>query len=220
MLPLGNTRSVAELAIGEIIMLMRKTFDKSAKLHKGMWDKSSENSHEVRGKTLGIIGYGNIGMHLSLLAESIGMEVIYYDRSEKPAAGNAKKCSSMEELLKKSDAVSIHVEGSPGRAVISKKEMNMMKKGAILLNLSRYVIDAKSLAKYIKNGRIGGAGIDVFVNEPKSNSAKFLSELRNLPNVILTPHIGGSTEEAQRSIGEIVSKKLIDFVNQNRNHPS
>ena len=214
--PLGNTRSVAELAIGEIIMLMRNAFDKSMKLHNGTWDKSADKSHEILGKKLGIIGYGNIGMQLSVLAQSLGMEVLYYDLAEKPAAGNAKKCSSMKELLEKSDAVSIHIEGGSG-TVISEKEMMIMKKGAILLNLSRgHVVDVKVLAKFIKNGRIAGAGIDVFSNEPKSNSEEFLSELRMLPNVILTPHIGGSTEEAQRSIGELVSRKLIDFANKTR----
>lgn len=220
--PYSNTRSVVELAIGEIIMLMRNAFDKSVKLHQGIWDKSAAGSFEVRGKKLGIIGYGNIGSQLSILAESLGMEVYYYDIVERLALGNAKKCNSMEDLLKKVDIVSLHVDANPkNKNLIGEKEFRMMKNGAIFLNLSRgSLVDMKALADNIKNGKIRGAGIDTFPSEPKSNSEEFVSEVRNLPNVILTPHIGGSTEEAQKNIAEFVSNKLIDFVNNGNTYSS
>ncbi|MBI3027447.1 phosphoglycerate dehydrogenase [Candidatus Woesearchaeota archaeon] len=213
--PYSNTRSVVELAMGEIIMLMRNIFDKSNNAHKGVWDKSSHRSYEVRGKNLGIIGYGNIGSQLSVLAEDFGMNVYYYDIVEKLALGNAKKCGSMQELLKKADIVSVHVDGNPrNRNLIGKKEFRVMKDGAIFLNMSRgFVVDMQALEKYIKNGKIRGAGIDVFPTEPRSNSEEFVSELRNLPNVILTPHVAGSTEEAQQNIGQFVANKIIDFIN-------
>ena len=212
--PYSNTRSVVELVIGEIIMLIRKIFDKSSKLHSGIWDKSSKDSFEIRGKTLGIIGYGNIGSQLSVLAESLGMNVCYYDIVEKLTLGNAK-CVTMQELLKKSDIITVHVDGNPrNRNLIGDKEFKMMKNGVIFINLSRgFVVDIKPLAGHIKSGKIKGAAIDVFPYEPKSNSEEFISELRGLPNVILTPHIGGSTEEAQQSIGNFVAQKLIDFIN-------
>jgi len=213
--PYSNTRSVVELAISEIIMLMRGAFDKSVKLHHGVWDKSAENCHEIRGKKLGIIGYGNIGTQLSVLAESLGMEVYYYDVVEKLALGNAKKCSSMHELMKKADIVTVHVDGRKSNTnLIGEKEFKLMKDGVIFLNLSRgFVVDIKSLAKHIRDGKVAGAAIDVFPHEPKSNSEIFESELRGLPNVILTPHIGGSTEEAQHNIGDFVASKAIDFLN-------
>lgn len=213
--PYSNTRSVVELAIGEIIMLTRNVFDKSVKLHAGVWDKSAKNCFEIRGKKLGIIGYGNIGTQLSVVAESLGMEVYFYDIVEKLALGNAHKCDSMDEVLKKCDAVTVHVDGSPGnKNLISDRELSVMKKGAILLNLSRgFVIDIAALARHIKSGHLGGAAIDVYPHEPRSNDEKFVSELQNLPNVILSPHIGGSTEEAQKNIGEFVSSKIVDFVN-------
>lgn len=212
--PYSNTRSVVELAIGEIIMLMRNAFDKSMKLHNGVWDKSASGSFEIRGKKLGIIGYGNIGAQLSVLAESLGMEVYYYDIVERLALGNVKKCKSLEELLKISDVVSLHVDGNPkNKNLIGEKEFQIMKEGAVFLNLSRgSLFDSKALAKCIQNGKIKGAGIDTFPNEPKSSNEEFVSELRNLPNVILTPHIGGSTEEAQKNIAEFVSARIIDFV--------
>jgi len=213
--PYSNTRSVVELAIGEIIMLTRNVFDKSVKLHAGVWDKSAKNCFEIRGKKLGIIGYGNIGTQLSVVAESLGMDVYFYDIVEKLALGNAHKCDSMDEVLKKCDAVTLHVDGNPSnKNLISARELGIMKKGAILLNLSRgHVIDVPALAEHIKSGHLGGAAIDVYPREPRSNDEKFASELQNLPNVILSPHIGGSTEEAQKNIGEFVSAKIVDFVN-------
>lgn len=213
--PYSNTRSVVELTIGEIIVLMRNIIDKNQLLHRGVWNKSTINSHEIRGKTLGIIGYGNIGSQLSVLAESLGMQVIFYDKAEKLALGNAKKCLTLKEILKKSDVISIHVDGNPeNQNLIGKNEFRIMKSGVIFLNASRgFVVDIQALSKYIREGKIGGAAIDVFPNEPKNKGDQFISELRNFPNVILTPHIGGSTEEAQKNIGEFVSHKIIDFIN-------
>ena len=213
--PYSNTRSVVELVISEIIMLMRKVFDKSVKLHGGVWDKSAKNCFEIRGKKLGIIGYGNIGSQLSVVAESLGMEVYFYDIVEKLSIGNAQKCTSMDELLRKCDVVAVHVDGQPrNKNIISERELAMMKDGSLLLNLSRgFVIDIPALAKSIKSGKLAGAAIDVYPREPKSNDEKFVSELQNLPNVILSPHIGGSTEEAQKNIGEFVSSKIVDFIN-------
>ncbi len=213
--PYSNTRSVVELALGEIIMLMRNTFDKSTKLHQGIWDKSAKNSHEVRGKTLGIIGYGNIGSQLSILAEALGMKIFFYDTVEKLALGNAQKCTTLQELLKKSDIVTIHVDDNlQNRNLIGEKEFKMMRDGVIFLNLSRgFVVDMQALVKYVKSGKIKGCGVDVFPKEPKSKDEPFVSELQRLPNVILTPHVGGSTEEAQRNIAEFVSMKIIDYIN-------
>ncbi|MBI2659820.1 phosphoglycerate dehydrogenase [Candidatus Woesearchaeota archaeon] len=220
--PYSNTRSVVELVVGEIIMLIRNIFDKSGKMHDGIWDKSAKNSLEIRGKNIGIIGYGNIGAQLSVLAESLGMNVCYYDIVEKLALGNAKKCRTLQELLKKSDIVTVHVDGNPrNRDLIGHKEFRMMKDGVIFINLSRgFVVDIKSLASSIKSGKVKGAAIDVFPYEPKSNSEEFTSELRGLPNVILTPHIGGSTEEAQQNIGNFVAQKLIDFINTGSSYSS
>lgn len=213
--PYSNTRSVVELVIGEIIMLMRGIFDRSSRLHNGMWDKSAKNSFEVRGKNLGIIGYGNIGSQLSVLAEALGMNIYYYDIVEKLALGNARKCATLQELLRKSDVVTVHVDGNPrNKSLIGDKEFKMMKNGVIFINLSRgFVVDIMSLASHIKSGKIKGAALDVFPSEPKHNSEEFVSELKGLPNVILTPHIGGSTEEAQQNIGSFVAHKLIDFIN-------
>ncbi|MEK7634094.1 MAG: phosphoglycerate dehydrogenase [Patescibacteria group bacterium] len=213
--PYSNTRSVVELMIGEIIFLMRNIIDKNNLLHKGIWDKSTVNSHEIRGKTLGIIGYGNIGSQLSVLAESLGMQVLFYDKAEKLALGNAKKCLSLKEALKNSDVISVHIGGnSDNQNFIGEKEFRLMKPGVIFLNASRgFVVDLQALSKYIREGKIGGAAVDVFPNEPKNKGNQFISELQNLPNVILTPHIGGSTEEAQKNIGEFVSHKIIDYIN-------
>lgn len=214
--PFQNTRSVVELALGEMILLMRGIFDKSNKAHNGVWDKSAKDSNEIRGKTLGIIGYGNIGSQLSVLAESLGMEVIFYDKAEKLALGNAKKAVSMDEIFKKSDVISVHVSGdrTSNTNLVSEKEFSRMKDGAIFLNLARgFIVDVKALVKYIKNGKIRGAGIDVFPSEPKGKDDPLVTELAGLPNVILTPHIAGSTEEAQRNIAQFVSSKLIDFMN-------
>ncbi len=213
--PYSNTRSVVEMVMGEIIFLYRQLFDKSAKAHKGVWDKSANGTHEVRGKTLGVVGYGNIGTQLSVLAETIGMKVLFYDIADKLSLGNARKCNSLEELLKASDVVSIHVDGSKRNTnLIGKDQFKIMKKNVIFINSSRgHVVDIESLANFLKSGKIRGAAIDVFPKEPKSNEEKFVSVLQGLPNVILTPHIGGSTEEAQKNIGGFVSSKLIEFIN-------
>ena len=213
--PYSNTRSVVELVVGEIIMLMRGAFDKSRKLHQGVWDKSSKDCFEIRGKTLGIVGYGNIGTQLSVVAESLGMQVCFHDIVPKLAMGNAHKCETLPELLKRSDVVTLHVDGNPKNTnLIGERELKLMKEGAALINLSRgFVVDLAALAKHIRSGKLRGAAIDVFPKEPKSNDEKFLSDLQDLPNVILTPHIGGSTEEAQKNIGEFVSSKLTSFIN-------
>jgi len=213
--PFSNTRSVVELALGEIIMLIRGVFEKSNRLKSGIWDKSVNGHYEVRGKKLGIIGYGNIGSQLSVLAEFLGMEIYYYDIVDKLALGNARKCKSMADLLKKVDIVSLHVDGNPNnRNLIGEKEFKLMKKGTLLLNLSRgFVVDLVALVKYLENGKVAGVALDVFPDEPKSNEQRFVSDLQRFPNVILTPHIGGSTEEAQKNIAEFVSEKIIDYIN-------
>jgi D-3-phosphoglycerate dehydrogenase / 2-oxoglutarate reductase len=213
--PFSNTRSVVELTLGEIILLMRGITDKSKKLHKGEWDKSSEGSYEVRGKKLGIIGYGKIGSQLSVLAEDMGMEVYYYDKLEKLALGNAKRMLSLKELLKKADIVTLHVDGRAENVnMMGEKEFNMMKDGAIFLNLSRgSVVDISALKKALTSSKLRGTAIDVYPKEPGSNDEKFRSPLQNLPNVILTPHIGGSTDEAQVNIANFVPGKTIDFIN-------
>lgn len=220
--PFSNTRSVVELVIAEIIILMRGIINKNTNLHKGIWDKSSSNSFEVRGKTLGIIGYGKIGSQLSVLAEDLGMEVYYYDVLEKLALGNAKKCSTLNELLKRSDIITVHVDGSAqNEDLIGEKEFRRMKDGVIFLNLSRgFVVDITVLAENIKSGKVKGAAVDVYPREPDSNDEKFKSELQNLPNVILTPHIGGSTDEAQRNIANFVPGKIIDFINSGNSYYS
>ena len=213
--PFSNTRSVVELALAEIIILMRNIFDKSNSLHKGVWDKSAAGSFEIRGKKIGIIGYGKIGSQLSVLAEDLGMEVYYFDTLDKLALGNAKKCNTLSELLKKSDIITLHIDGNKSNSdFISAKEFKQMKNGVIFLNLSRgHVVDIEALAGNIRSGKIKGASVDVYPYEPLGNDEKFISELQNLPNVILTPHIGGSTEEAQRNIGNFVPSKIIDFIN-------
>ncbi len=213
--PFSNTRSVVEMAIGEIILLMRNIPDKSVKMHEGVWDKSATGSFEIRGKNLGIVGYGNIGSQLSILAESLGMNVYYYDVVEKLALGNAKKCNSIDELLRMSDIVSLHVDGRPeNKNLIGKVEIEKMKKGVIFLNLSRgHVVDIPELKKAIDTGQVAGAAVDVFPEEPKSNREPFVSELIGSPNTILTPHIGGSTLEAQENIARFVPMKIIDYIN-------
>ena len=221
--PYQNTRSVVELAIGEIIMLSRGVFDKSVKAHQGVWDKSAAGSNEIRGKTLGIIGYGSIGSQLSVLAEALGMEVIFYDKVEKLALGNARKALNMDEVLRKADIISVHVSGDKktNTNLITEKHFNLMKDGVIFLNLARgFVVDVKALVKYIKNGKIRGAGVDVFPVEPKGKDDPLSTELAGLPNVILSPHIAGSTEEAQRNIAEFVSGKLIEFMNSGNTYLS
>ena len=211
--PYSNTRSVAELTIGEIIMLMRGIPDKSAAAHRGVWDKSSAGSIEVRGKTLGIIGYGNIGSQLSVLAEAMGMRVIYFDTAAKLPMGNAQKMATLDDLLMEADVVSMHVpETAETENMIGEREIALMKRGAILINNARgTVLDVEALATAIRDKRLGGAAVDVFPYEPGSNNERFNTPIQNLPNVLLTPHIGGSTSEAQARIGEDVARKLIDY---------
>ncbi len=213
--PYSNTRSVVELTIGLLIVLMRETFDKSVAAHQGKWKKGASNSNEIRGKTIGIIGYGNIGSQLSVLAESLGMKVLYYDIQEKLTLGNAQKCNSMREVLKKADIITIHVDGSgPKKPIITEKELNLMKDGVIFLNLARgFLVDTDALAKAIREGKVRGAAVDVFPEEPKNNDEPFSSTLQNLPNTILTPHVGGSTVEAQMDIARFVAENIIRFVN-------
>jgi D-3-phosphoglycerate dehydrogenase / 2-oxoglutarate reductase len=213
--PFSNTRSVVELAIAEIIMLIRNIPDKSIKMHKGQWDKSAKGSFEIRGKKLGIVGYGNIGAQLSVLAENLGMKVYYYDREEKLAMGNAVKCKSLKELLAVSDVITLHVDGRESNTnLIGSAEFEAMKKGVIFLNLSRgHVVDIQALRDNILNGKVQGCSIDVFPLEPISNDEEFTSPLKGLPNTILTPHIGGSTAEAQENIGNFVPMKMMDYIN-------
>ena len=213
--PFSNTRSVVELAIAEIIMLMRNIPDKSAKMHLGQWDKSAKGSFEIRGKKLGIIGYGNIGAQLSVLAENLGMQVFYYDREEKLALGNATKCKSLKELLGIADVITLHIDGRETNTnLIGAEQFAMMKQGVLFLNLSRgHVVDIKALRESILSGKVGGCAVDVFPHEPISNNEGFVSELRGLPNTILSPHIGGSTAEAQENIGNFVSEKMMDYIN-------
>tara|TARA_B100000401_G_scaffold127411_1_gene83680 strand:+ start:3284 stop:4513 length:1230 start_codon:yes stop_codon:yes gene_type:complete len=213
--PYSNTRSVVEIVIGQIILLIRNIVEKNNQMHKGIWKKNSNNSYEIRNKVLGIIGYGNIGSQLSTIAESIGMKVIYYDKKEKLSLGNAKKYKSLNQLIKASNILSIHVDGKKENTnLIGKNEFNIMNKGTILINYSRgNVVNISELKKYILSGKIFGAAIDVFPKEPESNNQKFTSKLIGLPNTILTPHIGGSTKEAQKNIGTFVPNKIIDFIN-------
>lgn len=213
--PYSNTRSVVELALGEIMMLARRVFEKSTLLHKGVWDKSAKDCTEVRGKKLGIIGYGHIGSQLSVLAEMVGMDVYFYDIEEKMALGKARQCETLEKLLGLSDVISLHIDGRPENTnFIDEREFKLMKDGVLFVNTSRgHNVNADALVKYIRNGKIRGAALDVFPYEPKSNDERFVSDLQNLPNVILTPHIGGRSEEAQRDMGEFVPEKIINFIN-------
>ena len=211
--PFSNTRSVVELAIAEIISLARRLPEKNAKMHAGVWDKSARGAHEVRGRKLGIVGYGNIGTQLSVIAESLGMTVYFYDIADKLAIGNARRCSTLEELLESVETVTLHVDGRAGNhGFFGEDEFARMRPRSLFLNLSRgFVVDHAALRRHIESGHIAGAAIDVFPAEPRANGEEFVSELRGLDNVILTPHVGGSTEEAQQDIGEFVSGKLIDF---------
>ncbi|WP_297766040.1 phosphoglycerate dehydrogenase, partial [uncultured Muriicola sp.] len=212
--PYSNTRSVVELAIGQIIMLMRNIFPRSVEIHQGKWNKTAKNSREVRGKNLGIVGYGNIGKQLSVLAEAIGMRVYYYDLENRLALGNAVKCNSLEDLLNVSDVVSLHIDDSKSnRNFIGEREMNQMRDGALLINLSRgFVVDIPALVKALKSKKLAGAAVDVFPEEPGRNG-DFKTALQGIPNVILTPHIGGSTEEAQMNIADFVPNKIMDYIN-------
>ena len=212
--PYSNTRSVAELVIGLSIMLIRRIPDKNKAAHEGTWMKDAKNSFELRGKTLGIIGYGNIGSQVSVLAEAMGMKVIFYDVETKLPLGNAEDAKSLKELLNRSDIVTLHVpETSQSKNLISKPILKQFKKGAILINYARgEVVDLDALRKAILEGTISGAAVDVFPVEPEKNGDRFQTPLQDLPNVILTPHIGGSTEEAQENIGEDVSGKLFNYL--------
>jgi D-3-phosphoglycerate dehydrogenase / 2-oxoglutarate reductase len=212
--PFSNTRSVAEMVIAEIIVLTRQLFDRSREVHTGQWRKVATGSHEVRGKTLGIIGYGHIGSQLGVLAESLGMRVIYYDIMTKLPLGNARSAPSLGELLAESDFVTLHVPATPStNMMIGAAELARMKKGACLINASRgTVVDIPALARALRSKHLGGAAVDVYPEEPETNSDGFVTELQNLPNVVLTPHIGGSTEEAQAAIGKEVATSLIKFV--------
>jgi D-3-phosphoglycerate dehydrogenase len=212
--PFSNTRSVAELVIGEIVMLLRRIFPRSSAAHKGGWDKSATDSHEVRGRTLGIVGYGNIGSQLSTLAEGLGMKVIYYDHTDRLRHGNTEPVGSLQNLLAQSDIVSLHVPETPAtHGMIGEAELRLMKRGAYLINNSRgTVVDLDALSRAVREGHLAGAALDVFPVEPSSNSERFESPLQGLENVILTPHIGGSTEQAQDRIGREVARKMIDYV--------
>lgn len=220
--PFSNTRSVVELAIAEIILLMRSIHDKSHRMHQGIWDKSATGSFEIRGKKLGIVGYGNIGAQLSVLAENMGMQVFYYDVIERLGLGNATKMESLDELLGNCDVISLHVDGrKENENLISKEKINTMKRGVILINLSRgHVVDIPALRDAMEAGHVVGAGVDVFPAEPKNNSEPFISELIGLPNTILTPHIGGSTLEAQENIARFVPSKIIEYVNTGNTYNS
>ncbi|MNS33869.1 D-3-phosphoglycerate dehydrogenase [compost metagenome] len=214
--PYSNTRSVVELAIGLTIVLMRDVADKSAAMHQGQWNKSATGSRELRGKTLGIVGYGAIGSQLSVLAEGLGMRVIFHDLSERLALGNARRMRSLDALLAEADVVSLHVDGRKDNAdVIGAAQFARMKPGALFLNLSRgHVVDVDALAEAVKSGRIAGAAVDVFPEEPRTNADPFASPLQGLKNVILSPHIGGSTEEAQEAIAEFAAERLLGYLNR------
>jgi D-3-phosphoglycerate dehydrogenase / 2-oxoglutarate reductase len=213
--PFSNTRSVAELVIGEIVMLLRRILPRSAAAHEGGWDKSATDSHEVRGRTLGIVGYGNIGSQLSTLAEAMGMKVIFFDQTDKLRHGNTEPVENLKDLLVQSDIVSLHVPETPNTyCMIGETELRLMKKGSYLINNSRgTVVDIDALAKALGEGHLAGAALDVFPLEPSSNSDRFQSPLQGLKNVILTPHIGGSTEQAQDRIGREVARKMLDYSN-------
>ena len=211
--PFSNTRSVVELALSEIIALTRRLTVKDRDMHAGRWDKSAVGSHEVRGRRLGIVGYGNIGSQLSVLAEALGMSVLFYDSADKLALGNARRCGTLDELLGESDVVTLHVDGRVSNSsLFGEEQFSRMRPGSIFLNLSRgFVVDHTALRAHVETGHISGAAVDVFPVEPKRAGEEFVSELRGLPNVILTPHVGGSTEEAQQDIGHFVSGKLRDY---------
>jgi D-3-phosphoglycerate dehydrogenase len=212
--PFSNTRSVVELVLGEIIALARRLPEKTQRMHEGVWDKSARGSHEIRGRTLGIVGYGNIGTQLSNIAEAVGLRVIFYDTADRLAHGNARRVGTMEQLLAESDIVSLHVDGRPGNAgLFGAEQFAMMKPGAMFINASRgMVVDDTVLREHLLSGHLSGAAIDVFPIEPKAQGDSFESPLRDLDNVILTPHVGGSTQEAQEEIGYFVANKLLSFV--------
>jgi D-3-phosphoglycerate dehydrogenase len=211
--PFSNTRSVAELTIAEIVMLYRRVFPKSVSAHAGGWEKTAEGAYEIRGKTLGIVGYGNIGSQLAVLAEAMGMRVIFYDLTDKLRHGNTEPKDTLEELLAASDVVSLHVPETPGtKGMIGEAQFRAMKPGSYFINNARgTVYDADALARALKDKHLAGAAVDVFPVEPKSNADRFVSPLQGLDNVILTPHVGGSTLEAQERIGSEVARKLVEY---------
>jgi D-3-phosphoglycerate dehydrogenase / 2-oxoglutarate reductase len=212
--PFSNTRSVVELALGQIIVLLRNVLEKSSLLHRGEWRKSSGSAREVRGKRLGIVGYGKIGAQLSILAEALGMDVRFYDVEEKLALGNAEPCRTLDELLATSDVVSVHVDGrADNRNLFGAREFAAMKDDAVFINLSRgFVVDLEALREALESGKLRSAAVDVFPREPKQDGSGFESPLQGLDNVLLTPHIGGSTEEAQENIGNFVPDKLLNYL--------
>jgi D-3-phosphoglycerate dehydrogenase / 2-oxoglutarate reductase len=212
--PFSNTRSVVELAVAEIISMTRRLTVKNAGMHAGVWDKSAQAAHEVRGRRLGIIGYGNIGAQLSVLAEALGMSVFFFDTADKLALGNAQRVDSLDDLLSSVDVVTLHVDGRPGNSgMFGAEQFARMRPGSLFLNLSRgFVVDHRALRASIESGHLAGAAVDVFPHEPARRGDEFQSDLRGLANVILTPHIGGSTEEAQQDIGRYVAGKLRDYV--------
>jgi len=211
--PYSNTRSVVEVTIGSIIALARRLTEKNTAMHAGIWDKSAKGSHEVRGRSLGIVGYGNIGSQLSVLAEALGMSVYFYDTEDRLAMGNARRCGSLHELLETAEVISLHVDGRPGnRDLFGEQEFAAMRPRSLFMNMSRgFVVDTTALRKHVESGHIAGAAIDVFPFEPKRQGDPFESDLRGLANVILTPHVGGSTQEAQQDIGRFVSGKLMGY---------
>lgn len=212
--PFSNTRSVVELAVAEIIMMARRLTEKDRALHDGVWHKDAKGSHEIRGRKLGIVGYGNIGSQLSVVAEMLGMKVYFYDTDDKLALGNATRCSSLEELLSIAEVVTLHVDGRSGNAgFFGRAQFEAMRPRSLFLNLSRgFLVDYQALRDAVESGHVAGAAVDVFPEEPKKKGDPFDSLLQGLPNVILTPHIGGSTEEAQEDIGRFVSTKLRDYI--------
>jgi D-3-phosphoglycerate dehydrogenase len=218
--PFSNTRSVAELTIAEIVMLYRRIFPKSVGAHAGGWDKSAAGANEIRGKTLGIVGYGNIGSQLAVLAEAMGMRVIFYDRTDKLRHGNVEATDSLEALLAASDVVSLHVPETPEtKGMIGEAQFRAMKPGAYFINNARgTVFDPEALARALRDKHLAGAAVDVFPVEPASNGERFVSPLQGLDNVILTPHIGGSTQEAQERIGVEVARKLVEYSDVGSTH--
>jgi len=214
--PYSNTRSVVELALGLMVVMMRDVADKSRQMHQGVWNKSATGSREVRGKTLGIIGYGAIGSQLSVLAENLGMRVLFYDLNERLALGNARRVRKLDDLLAEADVVTLHVDGRKDNAnIFGRDQFAKMKNGALFLNLARgHIVDVDALADALKSGRLGGAAVDVFPEEPRTNSDPFDSPLIGLDKVILTPHIGGSTEEAQEAIAEFAAERLLNYLNR------
>ncbi|WP_349679840.1 MULTISPECIES: phosphoglycerate dehydrogenase [unclassified Brevundimonas] len=214
--PYSNTRSVVELALGLMVVMMRDVADKSRQMHQGVWNKSATGSREVRGKTLGIIGYGAIGSQLSVLAENLGMRVLFYDLNERLALGNARRVRKLDDLLAEADVVTLHVDGRKENTnIFGREQFARMKDGALFLNLARgHIVDVDALAEAMKSGKLGGAAVDVFPEEPRTNADPFESPLIGLSKVILTPHVGGSTEEAQEAIAEFAAERLLNYLNR------